>query len=83
MGEGATVFAGDRRDLAALRSERSHQLTPNNKWPADHAWLDYTDYRSTGYSDLWMSASVADSGLPGTGLICWAARRFRWSSTEP
>lgn len=83
MGEGATVFAGDLRDLAALRSERGHQLTPNNMWPADHSWLDYTDYRSTGYSDLWMSASVADSGLPGTGLICWAARRFRWSSTEP
>jgi hypothetical protein len=45
MREGATVFAGDLRDLPTLvRSVRDFQLTPNNIWPADHSWLIYTDY---------------------------------------
>ena len=43
--EGATVFAGDLRDLPTLvRSARGQQLTPNNIWPTDHSWLTYTDY---------------------------------------
>jgi hypothetical protein len=45
MGDGATVFAGDFRDLPTfVRSERSHELTPNNIWPGDRSWLIYTDY---------------------------------------
>lgn len=45
MREGATVYAGDLRDLPSLvRSQRGTQLTPNNVWPADHTWLIYTDY---------------------------------------
>jgi hypothetical protein len=44
MQEGATVYAGDLRDLPSLvRSQRGTQLTPNNIWPADHSWLIYTD----------------------------------------
>jgi hypothetical protein len=44
MNEGATIYAGDLRDLPSLvRSQRGTQLTPNNVWPADHSWLIYTD----------------------------------------
>jgi hypothetical protein len=45
MRDGATVFAGDLRDLPTLvRSARGQQLTPNNIWPGDRSWLIYTDY---------------------------------------
>lgn len=58
MSDGATVYAGDLRDLPALvRAQPGTQLTPNNIWPADHSWLIYTDYdlhatRVSGSADL-------------------------------
>ena len=42
---GATIYAGDLRDLPSLvGSQQGTPLTPNNMLPADHSWLIYTEY---------------------------------------
>jgi hypothetical protein len=58
MGDGATIYSGDLRDLPSfVRSQRGRQLTPSNIWPADRSWLVYTDY------DLWATRVCGSAAL--------------------
>lgn len=58
MGDGATIYGVDLRDLPSfVRSQRGTQLTPSNIWPADRSWLVYTDY------DLWATRVCGSTSL--------------------